>query len=137
LSEVGLDVVEGLKPPADVFNISSVADDVIINVQDGDISLDMSIPRVGDVADDSKIGLSDSWINTHERVYWKKGVYDKLYINDQLSEAKVNSINVEKLSIIQNVPWAEYVEEKPYESYYFLDDVTFISMPWANIEEIV
>ena len=97
----------------------------------------MSIPRVGDVVDDSKIGLSDDWINTHERVYWKKGVYDKLYINDQLSEAKVNSINVEKLSIIQNVPWAEYVEEKPFESYYFLDDVTFISMPWANIEEIV
>ena len=83
--------------------------------------------------------MSDEWIDAHDRVYWVKGVFDKLYINDQLSEAKVSMIDASasKLKIVQNTPWLHMIEEEPFEAFYFHDDVVFVSLPWENIEEVI
>lgn len=136
LSQVGMDVVEGLKEGADLFDISYTDNNTVeIAVEDNNVSLNITVPKLSAPA--NLIGLSDEWVDAHDRVYWKKGVYDKLYINDQLSEAKVSMIDVSKLKIVQNTPWLHMIEEEPFEAFYFHDDVVFVSLPWENIEEVI
>lgn len=136
LSQVGMDVVEGLKEGADLFDVSYTDNNTVeIAVEDNNVSLNITVPKLSAPA--NLIGLSDEWVDAHDRVYWKKGVYDKLYINDQLSEAKVSMIDASKLKIVQNTPWLHMIEEEPFEAFYFHDDVVFVSLPWENIEEVI
>ena len=135
LDVIGLDVEYGFKPQAEVFTVSHKDDNTVdIVVQDSGIKLQISAPMVNESKE--TLDLSDKWVNAHDRVYWKKGVYDKLYFNDQLAEARVSPIDKDQLNIAQQTPWLNLVNEKPFEAFYFMDDVTFVSVPWENIEEV-
>ena len=136
LSGAGMDIEQGLTQPVKTFNVSLADDGVIkIAIQDQEVDLTATAPKRDESAE--PLDLSEEWVSTHDRVYWKKGVYDKLYYNEQLAKARVIPIAVDQLSILQETPWMHLVEQEPFEAFHFLDDVAFVSAPWYNIEEIV
>jgi hypothetical protein len=52
------------------------------------------------------------------------------------SHANVLPVQCKGTIVSQMTPWSAFVKEDPFEVLFFDGDITFISSPWFNIEEL-
>jgi len=129
----GIDIEEILKDSAEVFDISSSTNYLDVSIKSESIEADFQVPlAIGN----ERIDLADVWVHSHDKVLWKKGVYDDVYYNGGLWNAQVIPVNAEQATASQVSPWSDLISSHPFEVFFFDADVPLISSPWFNIEEI-
>jgi hypothetical protein len=119
---------------AEEFTVTETHGYVKAVIKGESIEATFHVPLVGETG--TRIGLSDEWVDAHEKVFWKKGVFDTLFYNGDISHATVLPVPCRGTIVSQITPWSAFVKEDPFEVLFFDGDVTFISSPWFNIEEL-
>ncbi len=113
------------------FSVIKDANAINVTVQDKVTKWTIKYPRFGQ-SGSAVTEVAKEWVLSHSRVYWEKGVYDELYVSDELTRAQVTEIDVSQVSLIQKSPWKGWLSA-PVEAYGFLNDVTFVDSVWKNI----
>jgi hypothetical protein len=132
-SSLGLDIEDILKPPAELFTVTTVDGTLDVLIKNGNLEASFNVPMVTTM---DRISLADDWVHSHDKVLWKKGVYDNVYYNGGLWNAQVVPVDSEQAVISQVTPWSAFTSKSPFEVLFFDADIVFISNPWYNLEEI-
>lgn len=137
-SSLNLDVEQILKPPAETFNVNSTDGTLNVQLLGQDVQVSLSVPLVSLTGDRHKQVVSDEWVFAHDRVFWHKGVFDKLFYNGYLWNALVILVQDSdgEIQITQSTPWSRLVTNTPFQTLFFDQDVKFVTNPWKNIEEL-
>ena len=111
--------------PTDVFDVTIKSPSVDISFQ---------APLSSNTA--PKINVAGSWVHSHDRVLWEKGIYDDVYYNGGLWDAQLIPVDAGDVVYMQDASWADLISDNPFEVFYFDSDFHLVSSPWKNIEEI-
>ena len=77
-----------------------------------------------------KIHLHDDLIHYSDRIYYKNGIYDKLYYDSSLTRAPI------VISMYNDQKYFQYKDlclEKPISIFYFENKIHFTGGMWDNI----
>ena len=77
-----------------------------------------------------RIHLHDDLINYSDRIYYKNGIYDKLYYDSSLTRAPI------VISMYNDQKYFQYKDlcfEKPMSIFYFENKINFIGGMWDNL----
>jgi len=87
-------------------------------------------------ADSPVVPLHERWIAANDRVYWRNGVYDRLFYNGSLLDADVVEADPTSVVIRDHTAWAGFVEPTPAQVLVFRKPLQFALHPWYNVEEL-
>ena len=133
-STQGIDVEEILKPPAQVFMVAASTDVFDVTIKSPSVDISFQAPLTSNTA--QKVDVADSWVHSHDRVLWEKGIYDDVYYNGGLWDAQLIPVDAGDVVYMQDASWADLISDNPFEVFYFDSDFHLVSSPWKNIEEI-
>ena len=131
-------------PSLDPYNGSTPASDFVYQEIDGHLSaaiagldatpkfsIGFELPPPGS----PPIVLSEAWILSNDRIYWRNGVYDRLLYNGLLLDADVVEVDPASAIIDDRTPWARFVDATPLQVAVFRNPLQFAVNPWYNVEE--
>jgi hypothetical protein len=134
----GIDVEQILKPPAETFNVTTDNKELSMHIKSHGIDVNIAVPFITS-PERTRLAVADEWVFAHDKIFWGKGVFDGIFYDGSLWNARLIPVIEEtdgEVRVQQETPWADFVAKTPFQAFFFESDVVFVSNPWQNIEEL-
>lgn len=96
------------------------------------LSFKMCVDKIKEVT----ITTSKELVNFSDYIYYKNGIYDKLYYDDTLVNAKIKSPNpIEEKELL--FVYKDLFFEKIDSIFYFENKINFVGSMWENINDLL
>ncbi|MBY6196063.1 hypothetical protein [Vibrio hangzhouensis] len=129
-----LDPYNGMTPPTG-FSYANDGGFLEASILNLDTSSKFSI-EFANVEYKAGARLDEQWILSNDRIYWRNGVYDRLLYNGSLLSAHVTEVDPRTAVIVDESPWAKYVDKTPLQLAVFGNPLQFVINPWYNAEQL-
>lgn len=77
--------------------------------------------------------ISPEWITANDSIYWRNGVYDRVWYNGSMFNAKVRSMPPADVRIEDSSHWAQYLEPVPRHVLRYEEQLELVVSPWDNV----
>lgn len=76
---------------------------------------------------------ASEWIEANDYIYWRNGICDRTFYDAGLFNARVHSVPLEDVAIVDNTHWARFIEPMPRQVLWFDGAIEFMISPWFNV----
>ena len=129
-NELSMDPINLFKPKSNLFYTNDCSDTIIINgtscKDDIDLTIKVSSPTT------SKCDINTELIKYSDFIYYKNGIYDKLYYDSTLVEAPIRII-VSRYNHNLRFNYKELIFEKADSIFFFENNINFVGGMWDNL----
>lgn len=77
--------------------------------------------------------LSNDWIAANDRIYWRNGVFDRIWYDSNLFNSPVQLIRGKNVEIDDETHWSRFVRRRPRHVLKYDHELDFMVSPWFNI----
>lgn len=129
-----LDPVNLFTQPAEVFDYSIDANGAAVtNIQFQNQTFKAKFPLPQRAAAPT---VNPRWIRANDRVYWRNGVYDRLFYNASVTQPGLSLIDIKQIEIEDGTIWAKFLDPKPLSAFTFSRALEYKISPWFNVESL-
>ncbi len=72
----------------------------------------------------------------NDMIYWANGIADRTFYDGGMAAADQISIPGADVRVIDNSPWAKYLEPTPVRTLAFRDAIELVVSPWYNVDSL-
>jgi hypothetical protein len=85
-------------------------------------------------SDDQRlVRISGDWIAANDFIYWRNGLCDRTFYDENMVNAQVRSVPPAAFSIRDNTHWATFIEPEPVHVLRYEGPLNFMITAWVNI----
>jgi len=124
--------------PVTAFIFEQRNENIETKIEDNDFFFSVTVPfkETGADIDSSSHALDLTWIASHDRHYYRNGIYDYYICDSRLYNMKaiyVGPADVDNMTVRSK--WFDFVEQDPFEVLLARQDVGCIVRPWFNLND--